>query len=291
MNKFLSILLLVISSIALADTIVVTHPGPKGSQGDAEVQQVMRVVSGLGLITEAYIPGTCADSAKAWNTAGSKPMIMLYSSTWGQMERTVGKPCTADFTNSFVVQRRLTASWMCSGPNPRPFNTPGLKVGLQSSTPWQSIQDDINKKNSWSWKIVPTNQSSKEAIMQVINGDLDYHFIGVGGNGLVDKMKQGEIKCVISSMPGDQLPYMGTEFHMSGDVNKALTKNYITVVKNVKPADLERIKAVLDPSKSEETKKYFEFNDFKYRPLEVNNQMNLNDFWNHVTEGLSFYKK
>ena len=295
MKQLLLILFLFCAPFAQAETkvepVIVTHPGPKGSQGDQEVQQAMKLMEGLGYTTEAYIPGTCADSAKAWNSAGNKPMVMLYSSTWGQMERTSGKPCTADFTNSTVVQRRLVPSWMCSAPNPKPFNTPELKVALQSSTPWKDIQDDINKKNGWSWKIIPVNQSGKESIMQLINGDIDYAFIGQGGNNLKGKVARGEIKCQVSSMPNDSIPFMGVEFKMSGDVNHALSKNYITVVKNIKSTDIAKIKDAFNPTKSEEVKKYFEFNEFNYRPLEDNNQINLNEFWNHVTNGFVFYKK
>jgi hypothetical protein len=286
MKKGLLIFLL-LSGIASADPIIVTQGGPKGSQGELEMLHIGKTIRQQGLEIEFHNPGGCVDVVKFWNES-TDPTVMAYTSSYGRTEKTQGKPCTADFSKAELVQRRLNPLWLCSGPRPRPMNTPGLRIGYFAPYPMKDIISELNATNNYQWKPIPVTHGFRDSLLQLANGETDYSFLTSGGTGLRDRIKMGEIVCHVSTKPGDSLPYMKTHFKLKGDINQALTIQQITVGKNLEPAQIVKIRDGLNTS--EETKNYLNFNDMTNMPME-NNQKMITDFWKYVYDGLLEYKK
>lgn len=289
----LAIVSLLLINIAYAETIpiVLTNGAPKGSPVDAEMLNTGKLLSSEGLPIDYYATGQCADTAKFWNKDDKAPKLLLYSTQFGRAERLINKPCTAKFDGAVIVQSRLNPAWLCSGKDPKPLSTPGLKVGLLHTGPGEDIGKDINTQNGWSWKMIKVNQAYKESVIQLINGEVDYHFLFQGGNITPDVLKEGNIKCFYSTMPNDSLPYIGTALHMTGDINAAMTLQQITIVKNLTKEQLNLVRNTLNPEKNVELKKYYEFKALKYISLSDNNQQSITDFWSRTYNGLLYYKK
>jgi len=291
-NIFVSLLLLFISFSSFAElpAITLTNGAPKGSPVDAEMLNNGKLLS-TNFQVDYYATGQCADTAKFWNKEDKVPKLLLYSTQFARAERLINKPCTAKFDNTIIVQSRLNPAWLCSGKDPKPLSTPDLKVGFLHTNPGDDIVKDINAQNGWTWKSVKVNQAYKESVIQLMNGEMDYHFLFQGGNITPDVIKEGNIKCFYSTKPNDSLPYIGTALHMTGDINAAMTLQQITAVKNVSKEQLDLVRATLNPEKNPELKKYYEFKALTYIPLSENNNQTVSDFWKRAYDGLLFYKK
>jgi hypothetical protein len=276
---------------AHSEPIIISHFAPKASGGEVEMKYIGHVMTDAGLAVDYYATGQCADTAKFWNNAGTRPMVIAYSSDWARTEKVNGKPCTANLDGAYIVQRKTNPVWLCGGANPKPLSTPGLRVAILSTAPGQDIVADINQHNSWSWHAIPVTQSFRESIMQLMNGDVDYILWGQAGTGLLERHTRGEIKCIASSMPHDQLPYLAQLLHMSGNADLALTKHYIVAAKNLSPAELKTVVNQLDPTKNQESQRYYNFNDFKITALDADNARMVSEFWYQVYRGLEEYKK
>jgi hypothetical protein len=287
-KKLLAIMLFVISSVAFADPITMTHMAGKASVLETEMQMLGKNLTAQGMEINYTATGQCVDAAKEWNNAGTAPIIMPYSTNWARYESMTGKPCTANLDGARVAMIRTTQQWLCSGPKPKPFSTPGLKVAYQTVQPGVEMIADINKLNGWTWKGVPTT-STGDSLIALANGDIDYYFIIRSGVG--DRIEKGQLKCQASSDRGDTLPYMGDVFRTSGDLHKTLTVLHIMLTKNLTEDQFQKTKAALDPATSPEWKKYLEFGSIWVEKLSKDNQYTVTKFKEYAKEAVQYYKK
>ena len=151
-NKFLVFLVGLggVFSVAQAQDITavtLSHAAAKTSVTETENQALGKALSDKGVAVKYYAPGNCSDSIKAWNNSGNVPYLLHYSSNMARQEVLKGTPCTADFAQAQIVQVKNQQSWLCSGPNAKPFNTPNLRVAYQQQWPGQDLVADINKLN------------------------------------------------------------------------------------------------------------------------------------------------
>ena len=281
-------MLFVISSVAFADPITMTHMAGKASVLETEMQMLGKNLTAQGMEINYTATGQCVDAAKEWNNAGTAPIIMPYSTNWARYESMTGKPCTANLDGARVAMIRTTQQWLCSGPKPKPFSTPGLKVAYQTVQPGVEMIADINKLNGWTWKGVPTT-STGDSLIALANGDIDYYFIIRSGVG--DRIEKGQLKCQASSDRGDTLPYMGDVFRTSGDLHKTLTVLHIMLTKNLTEDQFQKTKAALDPATSPEWKKYLEFGSIWVEKLSKDNQYTVTKFKEYAKEAVQYYKK
>jgi hypothetical protein len=285
MKQLLLILFLFCVSVAQAETkgdpIIITHTAPKNSGATVEMEQWSKTLTKQGFTVDSNETGQCADGTKLWNES-TKPILLIYSSSWPRTARITGKPCTADLRGSTMMARRVNPGWMCSLPNAKPLNTPGLKV----ISPWalDPIVNEINIANKWSWKFLQVKQGFKETFLQLTNGEVDYIINSYGGTGMQERVDKGEIKCIASSKPTDTIPYMGKVFNSKRNFNTGISLYQITVGKNLTDAQVKTIRTALDPKENKEIKEYLDFQNLGYNPLDQDNAQMIKEYWNHTYE-------
>ena len=289
-SKFLILVFFSFLTSAWAEDkpIMLSHAAAKTSMTETENLALGKVLTDKGQAVEYYAPGNCSDSIRAWNNAGSKPYLLHYSSNMARAELLKGTPCTADMANAQIVQIKNQQSWLCSGPHPKPLNTPGLRIAYQMQWPGQDIVADINKLNQWVWKGVPV-PGTNDGLIGLANGDFDYYFIIRSGVG--DRVKNGQLVCHASSIPNDSIPYLNNVVKLSEDWDKTVTLHQLVVAKNLSPDQLKKVKDALDPSVNLELKKFLDFNDLKVEKIDPDTQKVFKDFYRASLDSIKKYSK
>ena len=287
MRQFLFVLLF-LSGLAHAEPVTLTHMGQKTTVLETENQMLGKNLTEHGMQINYTATGQCVDAAKEWNNAGTKPIIMPYSTNWARFESMTGKPCTANLDGARIAMVRQARQWLCSGPKPKPFNTPGLKVAYHPTQPGNDWIPDVNKMNNWAWKPVPVSGTA-DGLIALANGDIDYYLLV--RTGVANKVETGELKCQASTDRGDTIPYMNDVFRTSGDVHKTFTVMHVMLTKNLTEDQFQKVKAALDPKTSPEWKKYLDFGGITVDKLSNNNQYTLDRFKEWSAESVQFYKK
>lgn len=282
--------LFMLAGIGLAqaqNSVLLMHGAGKGSVQERELQTIGKHLTAKGLSIEYFAPGQCADPVKAWNNAGTRPVIMHYSSSFARVERLTGQPCTAKLDDAQFVMVKTQPMYLCSGPNGKLFNTPNLRVAYYFNQPGADVVADINKLNGFSWKGIPT-KSTNDGLVGLANGDLDYFLIVQSGVG--NKVETGQLKCYASTWRNDKYPYIGNFFKASADLDLPLTVQHVIVTKNLTDAQLKTVRDELDPAKNEEFRKSLAFEGTTVQKI-TDNKRTLDEFRARAEDGIKTYKK
>jgi hypothetical protein len=282
----LAIFAVALSSLALAEPLLM-HMGGKGSVQEKEMQALGKQLQANGIRTEYFAPGNCVEPARLWNQAGARPAILHYSTTYANAELKDGKPCTANLAGAHIVISKPTPNWLCGPTNPKPFNTPGLRMGLYSTAPGRDAVADINRLNGFAWRHIPI-ASTTDGLVAVANGDIDYFLVARAGVG--NRIETAQLKCMASTVRNDRFPYLGTFFKTTGDLETALTPTHVIMAKNLSVDSLALLQRLLDPDQNPEFRAMLQFQNAQTEPVK-NNQQALNDFQRRVKMLLETYKQ
>jgi len=277
----------VLTAFAVENKVMLLHMAGRGSIQETEMQWLGKNLTAKKIDVEYFAPGDCAEPARMWNHAQTRPVIMHYSTSFANQERMFGKHCTADLAGATVLMSRPQPNWLCSGPNSKPFNTDNLRMGIYRTAPGNDQVADLNKLNHLAWRHIPI-KSTNDGLIALANGDIDYFLIAK--SVAVNKVKDKSLACYASTVRYDILPYLGTLFKSSGDLETSSHPTHIIVAKNLTHGQLTIVRNLLDPTQNSEYQDILNFQNSQVESV-ADEQRALDNFKSRANLFLETYKK
>lgn len=248
MKYFLSIILAVVASSALADTLIVN---PSNKSSPATVVG-LAYKDAVGADAAWYQGENCQDAVEVFNKTPNS--VFVYNSSMDFAGRNKGLKCQLpDIKPAQLIFVGREYFDVCKLPsNPRPYNDGKITIGMASM--WATKANEADQRaNGINATLIPY-PGSKDVITAVLSGDIDYGWIG---HALTLKLNN-KLDCVYSTNPIER-NYLGKYKKVAvPDIHIELliytnSNNSATIAKLRKAANSEQFKTFVTNSAIEGT--------------------------------------
>lgn len=250
-----------ISSVALANPLIVTQSNPKGTNHDT-VSTIITTAADANKQEYKYIVGkSCVNGVSAWNDAGNKdPVVLTYSTPSARLSAETGTPCIPD-TNNDTIKVWWTGRvpiMLCGTDKSKPFTERGVKL---STAPSHVGFANIVRSSGYDWKY--TRATSSESMLMLSNGDIDYGLISAA---FADKLKGNpKIKCDYADLPDRTQKPIKSALNLKYDPDPTLDATVIIISKNLSKEQ----EAMIAKSISKKNPEFVGGVDKFYRPVDM----------------------